>query len=877
MHSLHDDTDFVLRELETASLLAAMADAGRRLVVVAGPAGVGKTRLVEHCLAAHLAGGGSGRRCIANVSLSSVPFGALAGLVPSPLPAQQLGHPLTGADRLAAFGEVADHLRSLGATDLQPFVLCVDDIHDLDEASSGLLSQLVAAAPVQVVCTYRTGMSLPAGVAALWSIPSLLRLDITPFSRSELDVAVEKMLGVTTLEVREALWSRSQGNALHLRELIVGSITSGAISRRGEMWVLEHPLSGSAHLAEYVRSRFDSLDAATRAVVELLALCQPLPLEFFEHHQATAIDELHGAGLADVDPHTLDVRLAHPVYAEVLAATVSAVRRQRLLGEVIDRLGAIAAPASPIDPLRITVWQLDAGRQPSIEALIDAAIVARDGRDNRLVERLSRIAWTREPGNYPAAQMLVDALYELGRFDESVEVTHQAIGAVGGADEAATLISGLYRTQLWGLDDADAALATVEFARAGVQPGPQHEFLAVAAANALAFSDRPGAALEELERVGGDKVGATDGMFVEVREAVLAQLGRTTDAIAQPLPIPLPALHAITRSFALCEHGSVDEAALTSEDLRVSLVHGTVPLDRMWAALTAARAHLIAGRMRQALIWANDGLITAELASLVAGQALALSLVAAAAAQVDDLAQVRAAEDRAARLDGVRGFLRAERFVGRAWAAYTANEHSRARQLLLDGAALAAAAGQPVSESFLLVERIRMGGGPDPARLVELAASVQSPLVAARAAFAVAMADRSGSALERSGDLFAALGCRLYAAEAYVLAARQVQSPSRQRQLRRRADQCLAECGGASTPLLGVTPAGTPASLSRREREIAALAAEGLSARAISELLVVSVRTVENHLQHVYTKLGVAGRHELEVAMRERVARLRAN
>jgi DNA-binding CsgD family transcriptional regulator len=35
---------------------------------------------------------------------------------------------------------------------------------------------------------------------------------------------------------------------------------------------------------------------------------------------------------------------------------------------------------------------------------------------------------------------------------------------------------------------------------------------------------------------------------------------------------------------------------------------------------------------------------------------------------------------------------------------------------------------------------------------------------------------------------------------------------------------------------------------------------------------VVSVRTVENHLQHVYTKLGVASRHELEAAMRERSA-----
>jgi DNA-binding CsgD family transcriptional regulator len=879
---VHDDADFVLRDTERTLLLSAMADSSRRLVVVAGPAGVGKTRLVEHCLAEHVARGGLGRRCIANVSLSSVPFGALAGLMRGDL----AGHSLNAADRLAAYSSIVDHLRVLGATDQQPFVLCVDDIHDLDEASSGLLAQLVAGGPVQVVCTYRTGMSLPAGVAALWSVPSLLRLDVAAFSRDELDVVVDKMLGAATPEVREELWSRSHGNALHLRELIVGSVTSGSIARRGELWVLERPLSGSAHLAEYVRSRFDALDPVSRTVVDMLALCQPLPLAVFDHDQATSIDQLHAAALADVDALTFDVRLAHPVYAEVLSTLVSTVRKQRLLGEVIDRIEArraipptesSAASAATVDSMRTTVWQLDAGRQPSLEALIDAAVSARDGRDNQLVERLARIAWTRQPGHYQAAQLLVDALYELGRFDESVQITHASIGAVNGPEQAAALISGLYRTQLWGLDDADGALATVQVARAGVTSGSQLDFLTMAAANALAFSDRPGAALDEIERADDARRQRRDGgsaadPFIEIRQAVLAQLGRTADALDQPSPTPLPALHAIIRSFALSEHGSVDEAALTSEQLRVSLVHGTVPLDRMWAALTAARAHLIAGRMRQALIWANDGLITAESASLVAGQALALSLVAAAAAQVDDLAQVREADARAARLQDVRGFLRAERFVGSAWAAYTANEHSRARQLLLDGAAMAADAGQPVSESFLLFERVRLGGSPDPTRLHELASKVQSPLVAARAAFVAAAADRSGAGLERAGDSFAALGCRLYAAEAYVLASSHLTSPARQRALRRRADECLAECGGANTPLLDSSPAGVPAKLSRRELEIAALAAEGLSARAIGERLVVSVRTVENHLQHVYTKLGVAGRQQLASALRERSA-----
>ena len=50
---------------------------------------------------------------------------------------------------------------------------------------------------------------------------------------------------------------------------------------------------------------------------------------------------------------------------------------------------------------------------------------------------------------------------------------------------------------------------------------------------------------------------------------------------------------------------------------------------------------------------------------------------------------------------------------------------------------------------------------------------------------------------------------------------------------------------------------------SRREQEIAALAVSGLSAREISERLFLSVRTVENHLQRVYTKLGLSNRNDL--------------
>jgi len=48
--------------------------------------------------------------------------------------------------------------------------------------------------------------------------------------------------------------------------------------------------------------------------------------------------------------------------------------------------------------------------------------------------------------------------------------------------------------------------------------------------------------------------------------------------------------------------------------------------------------------------------------------------------------------------------------------------------------------------------------------------------------------------------------------------------------------------------------------LTAREREILVLVADGLSAPAIAEQLVLSPATVRTHLQHIYEKLGVSDR-----------------
>jgi DNA-binding NarL/FixJ family response regulator len=54
-----------------------------------------------------------------------------------------------------------------------------------------------------------------------------------------------------------------------------------------------------------------------------------------------------------------------------------------------------------------------------------------------------------------------------------------------------------------------------------------------------------------------------------------------------------------------------------------------------------------------------------------------------------------------------------------------------------------------------------------------------------------------------------------------------------------------------------------PGSLTRREREVAQLAARGLSAKEIAGELFVGERTVETHLSNTYAKLGVESKLDL--------------
>jgi DNA-binding NarL/FixJ family response regulator len=151
-------------------------------------------------------------------------------------------------------------------------------------------------------------------------------------------------------------------------------------------------------------------------------------------------------------------------------------------------------------------------------------------------------------------------------------------------------------------------------------------------------------------------------------------------------------------------------------------------------------------------------------------------------------------------------------------------------------------------------------------RLAELSERVDGALPPLLARHAHAAVTDSATDLLAVADDYAALELTVFAAEATSQAVQRLRrqhSPAAN-DARERLAGLLGRCDLIRTPAL---QAGAPV-LTEREWQVARLAAHGAPSRAIAERLYLSARTVENHLQRIYAKLGVTGRAELWAALR---------
>jgi hypothetical protein len=239
------------RAAESAAIAHALDAEPPRNIVMAGPAGAGRTRLLREALSLADFRRRPARSAAASSAAAAVPLGALAPLLPV--------REAPAADPLALLQTAAQTLAG-DRTGPRP-VLGVDDAHLLDPLSVTLLHQLAATGSVTLVLTVRTHPAGSDPSAHLWKDELATRLEIRPLRRHD----VERLIGVVLdgdvdSRTSERLWQLSQGSPQFLRELLEDGLGTGQLQRCRGLWRWQGPVVPSQRLTEIVHAHLGELD-----------------------------------------------------------------------------------------------------------------------------------------------------------------------------------------------------------------------------------------------------------------------------------------------------------------------------------------------------------------------------------------------------------------------------------------------------------------------------------------------------------------------------------------------------------------------------------------------------------------------------------------
>ncbi len=197
----------------------------------------------------------------------------------------------------------------------------------------------------------------------------------------------------------------------------------------------------------------------------------------------------------------------------------------------------------------------------------------------------------------------------------------------------------------------------------------------------------------------------------------------------------------------------------------------------------------------------------------------------------------------------------------RAWAAVADLDLNHGVERAITAAKESRKAGAPLLEAHALADACRMGGATSVRdRLAELAAVTPTPVTRAFAAMATAYATEdpdllmeSAVVLHRLGHMLAGAECAATSYRLLVAAGRRTAAKNAQTLAR----ELLAGCGGARTPQSDLS--GGETTLTPGNSRSPSWWRRGCPGRAVADRLELSLRTVNNHLGRVYTKLGSVG------------------
>ena len=812
------------------------------------------------------------RRVSGTRAAQGMPFGAFASLLPP-----EDRYPGNSRDDLGLL--LGRYARAMvDDSEGLPLLVFVDDAHLLDQRSAVLVHQMALTQAATVLVTVRAGEVLPDPVLSLWKDGPAERIEIGVLDDEAIEdllvLALEAPLDAAAVRV---FTTRSRGNPMFLRELVNGALESGVLFEAQGSWRLSGALTPTVRLVELVALRLGDLSQAERSVLELLALGEPLgPAELAHLADPATVDALEEKGLiaSDTQGSRIEIRLAHPVYGDVVRAGIGALRERTVSRSLADVIEAVGARRQG-DPLKVATWRLVSGGG-SAELLVSGAMVARTRHEYSLTERLARAAIIAGAG-FEARFMAAEAAYAQGRFDQAEqELAALAAHATSDAEQA--------RVALLRFDNAytegGADFKIIDDTLAHIADAFWRDELTNRRLYATAVFSPP---LETVEAT------ATwlQSSGTEARQAVFyasVRMGRLYEAIEQLTPAPdtraIPApdepwhqwILVGLRSVALVFSGRLAEAdELLTMAYREVLEHPEAEA-RAFVAGWFAILHLEQGRPVSAF---RRGSESSALFQQLGRSRFAQRAYAASAYALAMTGRAEQASTTLAALDAlavpIAPTVKTELLQARAWTAAAAGDLPTARAMLEEAADYGEEVGHLVGAASVLHDLARLGRARRVAgRLEDLAARVDGEFVMARAAYAKAVAARDDQALRRVSRAFEGLGALVYAAEASIEVAalsRRDGHPRGAAADEHRAAQLLSRCEGATTPVVEMITARSR--LTPGELDAALQAAAGRSNKQIAANNHISVRTVETHLQRVYEKLGISSRRELADALRD--------
>ncbi|MCU1393756.1 MAG: transcriptional regulator, LuxR family [Ilumatobacteraceae bacterium] len=887
------DGHIVGRERELRRGMAAADRDGCHGVVLVGAAGVGKS-----ALAAALAGrliaerpdtGHELVRISASPSATGIPLGAVAPLLAVP------NAPTTQIDLIR---HTVSALTARAGT--RRLVVFVDDAHWLDDASATLVHQLAMTGSTFLVITVRAQEAVPDPITALWKDGLADRMDLAELGLAEATALAQSILGSPLHPSAAAtLHDASAGNPLFVQQLVASARDAGVlalVAGRGPVaggWQLIGPLPLPADLISAVEARLEHLDEDDRAVLELLALGEPLGAPVLEalvgEGAEQRLERLEADGFirADLDRRRLEVRLGHPMYGEVLRAVMPTSWANRARIQLADAVAARGLRRRG-DALRVAMWRLDAHATIPSAVAHDAAHQALRRFDPTLAERIVRqsdggrggersaSALSRAPADRfllaviaarsAQAEIALDHLDQLDELLDTIEHdgSLRAQATVLRFD-AFTYILGRFE-EAFALElaaDADRSVGAALVARKAI---------------VMITLGRPNFAAAFLATLDGQPLSTRSVVWVAVARAMTAtstgriaaalELLDEADAAFERLgwdpSLPDPAIVSFVRIRTLQQDGRLPDAAAAATR-RVDFQRDRwSEQEAAWHHMAASSVHRVQGRPLAAAEEARTAADTFTRSGSLQLAGVALAEVAAACATAGDGEGAEAAAQACDDL-GVANF------YGRyahAWAVLGSGRITDGVAALVE--TLASRRARDAREELLLVlDIVGLGGAReviDAARA--LAAGSDGTLAAIALRYATAAVDDDGDGLSAAAEELAGVGCTLAAAEAaHAACTAHLRNGDARRAnaVAARARALRQELGEVRLPSL--IPPRVLAILTPREREVVVLAAAGDTSASIAELLGLTQRTVESYVQNAYDKLGVTNRAELAATL----------